>query len=84
MWSAALNLYFLVAGPYLKTNNMFPQLYLAPSLLTWHWPGTVPSWCYILHFIRATFVPSIGFRREQLTTPWEVVSHDWYFGERDT
>lgn len=31
-----------------------------------------------------TFVPHVGFRREQLITPWEVISHEWYFGKRDT
>lgn len=24
---------------------------------------------------KPTFVPHVGFRREQLTTPWEVASH---------
>lgn len=31
------------------------------------------------HMGKPTFVHHVGYRREQLTTPWEVVSHG--FGE---
>lgn len=42
--------------------------------------GAVPC----ISYEEPTFVPLVGFRKEQLTTPWEVISHDWYFGKRDT
>lgn len=92
-WKIVLNsnlmLFFLsstVTGLYFWTNNMFLQpFFLAPHLLIWHRPGSVHSWCCTVYFIggKPTFVPHVGFRREQLTTPWEVILHDWYFGRKD-
>lgn len=63
---------------------MFPWLYLACSFGTGlgvYPVGDVfcisyeePNICFLM----------LDLEGEQLTTPWEVVSHDWYFGKRDT
>lgn len=52
---------------------------LAPA-----WERTQLVLYSVFHTKKPTFVPCVGFRREQLTAPWEVISHDWYFGKRDT
>lgn len=85
MWSPALNSFLLVTGPHLRTNTMFPQLFLAEHAhLALAWERTQLVLYSVFHTRKATFAPHVGFRREQLTTPWEVISHDWYFRERDT
>lgn len=56
----------------------FPRLYLALSVcsLVWLWSEYIQLvLCSLSHMRKPTFVPHVGFRREQLTPPWEVASH---------
>lgn len=71
-----MNLFLLAVGPQLQTSDMSPQRRLAASTLDWRVPGSLRSRHSIsaIHTRNPTFVPRVGFRREQLTTPWEVAS----------